>query len=213
MVLRAAHLRRCPITLIENVSKLLTGECRPCVFSQSEPFKCTQKLGAELHHAHSCCSRGNILPATETPANTTAAVRHDRCLVEIHALFFSDLLRSPLHISPRLVTNPLSMVSPEPPQLEASQTPLLSFPSLPFPAQAAARGAGDGDAHSGDGPNKHEGARRLAAARELNLSDAEEQIPGQPWNYQQKFDPRLFAKTSEWAPSLYALPDDGVCDL
>eukprot|EP00903_Cladosiphon_okamuranus_P008045 g7759.t1 len=75
--------------------------------------------------------------------------------------------------------------------------------------QAAVRGAGDGDR---DAPREREGARRLTSLQDLNLSDAEEQIPGKPWNYQQRFDPKLFARTSEWAPNLYALPA-GVCDL
>lgn len=49
-------------------------------------------------------------------------------------------------------------------------------------------------------------------ARDLGLSDAEEQIPGKPWNYQQKFDSKLFFKGVEWSSSVFALPR-GVCDM
>lgn len=84
---------------------------------------------------------------------------------------------------------------------------ILSAPSLPPPTQGALRGAGGGDAL-----DEREGARRLMQLPDLGLSDAEEQIQGQPWNYQQRFDPKMFTKSSEWAPNLYALPD-GVCDL
>ncbi|CAN0045847.1 unnamed protein product [Ectocarpus sp. 4 AP-2014] len=74
---------------------------------------------------------------------------------------------------------------------------------------AAAGGAGDADA----APPEREGARRLMTLQEsLGLSDAEEQIIGKPWNYQQKFDPNNFFRSSQWAPTLYALPE-GVCDL
>ncbi len=51
-----------------------------------------------------------------------------------------------------------------------------------------------------------------APLQDLGLSDAEEQIIGKPWNYQQRFDPASFAKTTEWARDLYKLPE-GVCDL
>lgn len=79
-------------------------------------------------------------------------------------------------------------------------------------AQAAARGEDDGDGE-GDALHGGGGARRLTSLQEeLGLSDAEEQVPGQPWNYQQKFDTKLFGRSSEWAPNLFALPD-GVCDL
>lgn len=60
---------------------------------------------------------------------------------------------------------------------------------------------------SGRGP-----VRKLAQAKELNLSDEEEQIPGKPWNFQQKFDPKMFTRSVEWAASLFSLPE-GECDL
>ncbi|CAM9302545.1 unnamed protein product [Pylaiella littoralis] len=73
--------------------------------------------------------------------------------------------------------------------------------------QAAARG---GD----DSPEEQRSiSRRLMTYQEsLGLSDAEEQIIGKPWNYQQRFDPKLFYKSTQFAPNLYALPE-GVCDL
>lgn len=62
----------------------------------------------------------------------------------------------------------------------------------------------------------HSPAPTSAAApiplQDLGLSDAEEQIIGKPWNYQQKFDAKLFAKSTEWARDLYKLPE-GVCEL
>lgn len=73
--------------------------------------------------------------------------------------------------------------------------------------QVAARG---GD----DSPDEQRSiSRRLMTYQEsLGLSDAEEQIVGKPWNYQQRFDPKLFYKSTQFAPNLYALPE-GVCDL
>lgn len=53
---------------------------------------------------------------------------------------------------------------------------------------------------------------KLQDAKTLGLSDALEQVAGQPWNYQQKFDPKMFFKGVEWSPSIYELPK-GVCDL
>lgn len=62
-------------------------------------------------------------------------------------------------------------------------------------------------------PEEREPGRRLQSLQEqLGLSDAEEQIIGKPWNYQQKFDARQFFKSVEWAPTVYSLPD-GVCDV
>lgn len=61
-------------------------------------------------------------------------------------------------------------------------------------------------------PNIRGPVRKLAAAKELNLSDEEEQIVGRPWNFQQKFDPKMFTRSVEWAASLFSLPE-GECDL
>ncbi|CAM9771267.1 unnamed protein product, partial [Sphacelaria rigidula] len=43
------------------------------------------------------------------------------------------------------------------------------------------------------------------------LSDAEEQIPGRRWNYQQKFDPQMLIKAVEWVSSVFMLPV-GECE-
>ena len=64
----------------------------------------------------------------------------------------------------------------------------------------------------GDTPDAREGRRRLATADELGLSDADEQIPGKQWNFQQKFDAKMFARSVEWAPHVFNLPA-GECDL
>ena len=62
-------------------------------------------------------------------------------------------------------------------------------------------------------PEEREPRRRLKSLQEtLGLSDAEEQIIGKPWNYQQKYDAKQFFKSVEWAPTVYNLPD-GVCDV
>lgn len=54
------------------------------------------------------------------------------------------------------------------------------------------------------------GRRKLRTLEELGLSDAEEQIIGKRWNYQQRFDPeRLNAQ--QWMADIYRLPPE-VCD-
>lgn len=65
-----------------------------------------------------------------------------------------------------------------------------------------------------DSPVERDGAarRQLSGLEGLGLSDAEEQMPGQPWNYQQRFDPKLFTSSTEWSPATYKLPP-GECDL
>ena len=68
-------------------------------------------------------------------------------------------------------------------------------------------------APDGSSPEKREPGRRLATLQEtLGLSDAEEQILGKRWNFQQKFDAKLFYKSVEWTPNVYNLPA-GVCDV
>ena len=62
-------------------------------------------------------------------------------------------------------------------------------------------------------PEKREPERRLQSLQEkLGLSDAEEQIIGKRWNYQQKYDAKQFYRSVEWSPTVFSLPD-GVCDV